>query len=103
MDNFEDFLNSEEMKQYKDSHLDFEKLFSIQELEIIFNSIDKTDYSHMGIGRWFDLHVILDQIYKNKLLHTNVILSKMIHNVIHETWPPHNKYYYHYIVDNLKI
>lgn len=101
MDKFEDFLNSDEIKNYResynDSYIDFNKIFSINELEIIFNSIDKTDFTHMGVSRWFDLNSILEQITNTKKLHTKAILSKMTHSVVHETWPPCNKYYYHYI------
>jgi len=96
MDKFEDFINSNEIIEYKESNEDFDKMFSEDELQIIFNVMDKTDYTQMGTDRWLDLKAILDQIYKNKIVHKNAVLCKMTLSCTHETWPPQNKYYYYY-------
>jgi hypothetical protein len=104
MDTFDDFINSNEIKEYNNELKYFDTtidtVFSINELRIIFNAIDKTDYTHMALPRWFELQSILEQITKTKILHSNAVLSKMTLRVIHETWPPQNRYIYHYDYQN---
>jgi hypothetical protein len=96
MDKFEDFINSDDIIEYKSNNKEFDTLFSVDELQIIFNAIDKTDFSQMAVPRWLDLKPILDQIVKTKDVHANASLTKLTLSCIHETWPPQNKYYYYY-------
>ena len=96
MDKFEDFINSDDIKEYKSNNKEFDSLFSVDELQIIFNVMDKTDYTQMARDRWLDLKSILNQILETKLVHKNASLTKMTLSRIHETWPPQNKYIYNY-------
>ena len=96
MESFNDFLNSEQINYHKNNIYDFNILISESELEVIFNCIDKTDYSVMAQPRWLDLDNIIDKIINVKRKHMNMILTKISIKNIHETFPPINDYIYSY-------
>ena len=91
---FDEFLNSEDLELYKNNNLEnFTKYVTPRDLEIIFETIDKTDYTYMGVSRWLNLDNILDKLINKKINNPNLELSKLSIILIHETFPPQIKYY----------
>jgi hypothetical protein len=100
MESFNEFLNSEQIIYHKNNISDFNILFSNSELEVIYNNIDKTDYSVMARPRWLDLNDILDKIINVKRKHQYMTLNKISIKTIHETFPPINDYVFYYKIKN---
>ena len=96
METFQDFLNSQELLEIKEKYLDFDKFIGLNELEIIFKGIDKTDFSSLGVARWKDLEEIINNIYNNKSLNKNNILKRVYLFQQLELWPPINYYRYEF-------
>lgn len=96
MDKFEDFINCDQIIKYKKKIRNFDEMFSIDELQIIFNAMDKTDYSQMGRNRWLDLESLLNLILKTKNVHNLAILTKLTLSGARETFPPQNIYNFDY-------
>ncbi len=89
---FEDFINSEDLEIYKNKNLEnYTKYVTEKDLEKIFETIDKTDYTFMSCDRWIGLEFILDSLI-NKKEDNNLELDKLIISSIHETFPPQIKY-----------
>jgi hypothetical protein len=94
MDTFEDFLKSDELKELKIKYSDFDKNISYDEINIIFQGIDKTDFTYCGVSRWRDLDEIISIVYNSKENDSSKKLKKVLLVRQIELWPPIN--YYHY-------
>ena len=91
---FNEFINSEDLEIYKNNNIDnFTKYVTHRDLEIIFDGIDKTDYTYMGVSRWMYLEYILDKLINRKIQNPNLQLTKISIISTHEMFPPHIKYY----------
>ncbi len=91
---FEDFINSEDLEIYKNKNLEnYTKYVTEKDLEKIFETIDKTDYTHMGCDRWLNLDNILNTLINKRIENPNIQLDKLVIASIHETFPPQIKYY----------
>ncbi len=89
---FNEFITSEQLEIYKNKNLDkYKKYITPIDLEKIFETIDKTDYTFMSCDRWIGLEFILDSLI-NKKEDNNLELDKLIISSIHETFPPQIKY-----------
>ncbi len=97
MDNnnlFYEFINSEDLELYKNNNIDnYKKYVTKRDLEIIFETIDKTDYTYMGVSRWMNLDTILDSLISRRIENPNIEFNKLSIISIHETFPPQIKYY----------
>jgi hypothetical protein len=90
---FDEFLNSEDLKIYKNKNLEnYTKYVTDRDLEIIFETIDKTDYTHMGCDRWINLDNILNILINKRIENPNLELNELNIISIHETFPPQIKY-----------
>jgi hypothetical protein len=95
---FNEFINSEDLELYKNNNIDnFTKYVTPRDLELIYDGIDKTDYTYMGVSRWMDLEYILDKLINKKINNPNLELNKVKIIQILETFPPQNKYYLAFI------
>jgi hypothetical protein len=91
---FEDFINSEDLEIYKNKNLEkYTKYVTSRDLEIIFETIDKTDYTHMGCDRWLNLDNILNTLINKRIENPNIEFIKLSIISIHEMFPPQIKYY----------
>jgi hypothetical protein len=99
MDEFYDFIKSDDMNLMKNKHSDFDKFFSMDELQIIFEGIEKTDFTSCGETRWRDLEMIIDNIIERKKKYKECKIKKLVLASSHERWPPINNYVYHYDVN----
>jgi hypothetical protein len=100
MDKFEDFLNSEDMNYLRNKYNDLDKLFDLEEFQVVFDGIEKTDYRQCGLSRWRDLETIIDNIIKRKKQHKICKLQKVVLGYSQERFPPINNYVYHYDINN---
>jgi hypothetical protein len=100
MDTFEDFLNSEDMNYLRTKYNDLDKLFCLEEFQVIFNGIETTDYRQCGLTRWRDLETIIDNIIKRKREHSICKLKKVILGYSLDRFPPINNYVYHYDINH---
>ena len=90
---FNQFINSEDLERYKYKNVENYKIYvTHRDLEIIFETIDKTDYTHMGCDRWINLDNILDSLINKKIENPKLELDKLSIISIHETFPPQIKY-----------
>lgn len=94
METFEDFLNSEELSKLKEKYSDFDNYISQDELEMIFQGMDRTDFTQAGVSRWRDLDKIVHTVFSKKKYSPNYKLKKIVLVEQQEIWPPIN--YYHY-------
>ncbi len=99
MDQFYDFINSDDMIAMKNKYSEFDKFFNMAELEIIFEGIEKTDFTYCCENRWRDLEMIIDNIIERKKKYKDCKLKKIVLASCHEKWPPVNNYVYHYDVN----
>jgi hypothetical protein len=89
---FNEFITSEQLEIYKNKNLDkYTKYIKQTDLEKIFETIDKTDYTFMSCDRWINLEFILDSLI-NKKEDNDLELDKLIITSMHETFPPQIKY-----------
>ena len=88
METFVDFLEDPQLKDFISKNKEFYKYISEIELRMIFDAMDKTDYTCTGVDRWLDLEQILNKIIGN----TNTLKSiKLVSQK--ETFPPQNLYH----------
>jgi hypothetical protein len=91
---FNEFINSEDLETYKNNNFEkYTNYVTDSDLKIIFENIDKTDYTYMGCSRWMNLDNILDTLINKKINNPNIELSKLGIISMHETFPPQIKYY----------
>ena len=90
MDKFEDFLNSEDMDYLRTKYNDLDKFFDLEEFQVVFDGIEKTDYRQYGLTRWRDLETIIDNIIKRKKEHKICTLKKVVLGYSLERFPPIN-------------
>jgi hypothetical protein len=95
METFQDFLNSDEILEVKKKYLDLDNFIGLNELEIIFKGIDKSDFSSSGVSRWRDLEKIINSVYLNKKHNNNKLKRIYIYKQL-ELWPPINYYCYEF-------
>ena len=87
MESFSDFIKDPQLQQYISLHANFYEHISEKDLNIVFNAIDKTDYTCTGANRWLDLEYILDQLMETS---KKVVSIKLVSQ--QETFPPRNLY-----------
>jgi hypothetical protein len=96
METFNDFLNCEQLITFKKLNNNFDNLISINELKIIFDNMEKTDYTQTGRDRWLDLNYLLSKIInkKNTEISNNkkITLTNLCIDYVIETFPPRNVY-----------
>ena len=100
MDTFNDFLNSEDMIYIRTKYNVLDQLLSLEEFQVIFDGIEKTDYRQYGLTRWRDLETIIDNIMKRKRQHKICKLKKIVLGYSLERFPPINNYLYHYDINH---
>jgi hypothetical protein len=91
---FNEFITSEDLEKYKNNNLEnYTNYVTHRDLELIFDGIDKTDYTTMGCLRWKDLSHLLDKLINRKIENPLLKLEKVKIIRILETFPPQNQYY----------
>jgi hypothetical protein len=86
---FNEFINSEDLELYKNNNIDnFTKYVTPRDLELIYDGIDKTDYTYMGVSRWMDLEYILDKLISKKMNNPRLIKLQGHWYVVDGTVPP---------------
>ena len=92
MSTFTDFLESEDLINYKINNVLFNKYITANDLLILHNGIDKTDYTQMGCTRWRDLDIILNKIIDVKRNEPSSILNNVKLVASLGCFPPINRY-----------
>ncbi len=91
---FNEFITSEDLEIYKNNNIEnYTKYVTHNDLELIYDGIDKTDYTQMGMSRWMDLSQILNKSINRKIENPNIELKSVKIIQILESFPPKNKYY----------
>ena len=83
----------EQYERYKDD----KDMISEEEMKIIFDNMDKSDYTSMGRERYMDLKEIKMKVIMDKLYNKDRKLSGLKLTDSLETYPPQNSYEYAFL------
>lgn len=91
---FNEFIKSHDLISYINEHKDlYMKYITHNDLILIFEGMDKTDYTQCGCKRWLNLEYLLNEVINRKKENSSLELKSVKIVKILETFPPQNKYY----------
>lgn len=74
--------------------IDNDNILTIEEIKKIYQGMDKSDYSDVGIKHWIDLKKLVNTtIYvKNRYKSINLVLLEVVKGMSEDRYPPNNYY-----------
>jgi hypothetical protein len=74
--------------------IDNDNILTIEEIKKIYQGMDKSDYSDVGIKHWIDLKKLVNTIInvKNRYKLINLVLLKVVKGRSVDIYPPKNYY-----------
>ena len=87
--NFNDFLKTCRVEDLTDS-----------EIKLIYDAMDKNDYTEMGRDRFMDYNRMVDKVHGLKKENGNKTLTSVKLIIVKESYPPQNVYEYKFLNTN---
>jgi hypothetical protein len=84
--------------------IDLENIITDEDIKIIFDGMDKCDYSVCGINGWLDTNKLVENIIliKSNQKYSDFRLKKVSKGMSQDSYPPSNSYSIEFINDNAR-